>query len=162
MKPSVYIESSIVSYLVARPSRDAAMAHRQRQTRDWWENRRAEYRLFSSELVLREVLQGEPEMARERVASMNDVSLLRARPEAESLARALVEYGPLPANARPDAGHIAMAAVAGLDYLLTWNSKHIANPRMYPKIARLCRDRGFAPPVLCTPDALLRRWQDDG
>jgi hypothetical protein len=157
MKPSVYIESSIVSYLVARPSRDAAMARRQRQTRDWWENRRTEYRLFTARFALREVLRGEPAMARERAASLRDVVLLRTPREVEVLARALIANGPLPDKARPDAVHIAVAAVSGLDYLLTWNCRHIANPRMYPTITRVCREHGFEPPVLCTPDDLLRR-----
>ena len=157
MLPSVYIETSIVSYLVARPSRDALMAERQHHTREWWEKHRGDYRLFTSELVLREVLRGESAMARQRAASLAAVALLHARPDAELLARALVTSGPLPAKARSDAAHIATAAVNGLDYLLTWNCKHIANPRMHPKIARLCHDRGFTPPILCTPAALLRR-----
>ncbi len=157
MLPSVYIESSIVSYLVARPSRDEAMARRQRQTRDWWENRRGGFRLFSSRFALREVLRGEPTMARERAASLKQVVLLRTPHEVEILAQALVANGPLPGKARPDAIHIAVAAVSGLDYLLTWNCRHIANPRMYPTIQRICRVHGFEPPVLCTPDDLLRR-----
>jgi hypothetical protein len=157
MLPSVYIETSIVSYLVARPSRDVIMAERQRQTREWWANRRGEYKLFSSESVLHEVGRGEPAMARERAASLSEVPLLRTRPEVEILAEVLIANGPLPSKARSDAVHIALTAASGLDYLLTWNCRHIANPRMYPTIARLCRERGYVPPILCTPDVLLRR-----
>ncbi|HEX8831462.1 MAG TPA: type II toxin-antitoxin system VapC family toxin [Longimicrobium sp.] len=157
MPPSVYIETSIVSYLVARPSRDVIMAERQRQTREWWTNHRGEYRLFSSESVLYEVGRGEAAMARMRAASLNHIPLLRTRTEVEDLAEALITDGPLPDKAKSDAIHIALAAVSGLDYLLTWNCRHIANPRMYPTITRLCRERGYVTPVLCTPAVLLRR-----
>jgi hypothetical protein len=157
MPPSVYIETSIVSYLVARPSRDPVMAERQRQTRDWWENRRREYRLFASELTYEEAELGEATMAGQRIAMLTGLALLPATPEAESLAKALVARGPLPPKARTDALHISTATVGGLDYLLTWNCTHIANPRMYPTIRRICRERGYTPPVLCTPDDLLGR-----
>jgi hypothetical protein len=155
MPPSVYIETSIVSYLVARPSRDPIMAARQRQTRDWWENRRGEYRLFASEYVSREVVLGEPAMAKDRMAALARVPLLATQPEVDSLADLLISRGPLPVRARPDAVHIALATVSNLDYLLTWNLRHIANPRMYPTIERLCRELGYSPPILCTPGTLL-------
>jgi hypothetical protein len=157
MPPSAYIETSIVSYLVARPSRDPIMAERQRQTRDWWENRRGEYWLFSSPYVLREVVVGEAAMAHDRVAALKHTTMLQTRPEVEFLAEVLVSRGPLPKKAKPDALHIALATVSDLDFLITWNLRHIANPRMYATIERLCRERGYRPPVLCTPQTLLDR-----
>jgi hypothetical protein len=157
MLPSVYIETSVVSYLVARPSRDPIMAERQRQTRDWWENRRGEYELFTSKLTTTEALVGEESMARLRVEALGGFPRVPVTRAVFDLAKALVARGPLPAKARSDAWHISLATVAGLDFLLTWNCRHIANPRMYATIHRVCRERGFAPPVLCTPDDLLRR-----
>jgi hypothetical protein len=157
MRPSVYIETSIVSYLVARSSRDPLMAERQRQTREWWDARRSEYRLFSSELVHQEAGFGEAAMARKRIALIDTLSLLRSGPEAERLAAALIQRGPLPAKARSDASHISLATVGLIDYLLTWNCKHIANPKMFRTITRVCWGLGYAPPVLCTPDELLMR-----
>lgn len=155
MPPSVYIETSIVSYLVARPSRDPIMADRQRQTRDWWENRRGDFELSTSEITLREAALGEPAMARERIRSLHGVSVLLIRPEVAKMAKTLLGPGPLPRSAEADAYHISYAAVYNLSYLLTWNFKHIANPRMYPRIERVCRNYGFEPPTLCTPTELL-------
>jgi hypothetical protein len=157
MLPSVYIETSIVSYLVARPSRDVVMAERQRQTHDWWANRRAGYRLFASEVVMREAASGEPEMVRRRTQALRGIPLLIIDPPVSVLTRALVERGPLPKRAESDADHIALATVNGLDILLTWNCRHIANPWMYATIAKVCRAHGFEPPILCTPADLLRR-----
>jgi hypothetical protein len=157
MLPSVYIETSIVSYLVGRPSRDAIMAERQRQTVEWWGTRRGEYRLVTSNVVFREAGRGEAAMALARIAALAGIPVLRMRPVATALAHSLIARGPLPAKAATDASHIAVAAIESVDYLLTWNCRHIANPRIYPAIVRICRERGLKPPVLCTPDDLLRR-----
>ena len=156
MLPSVYIETSIVSYLVARPSRDVIMAERQRQTREWWANR-SQYTLFTSELVVDEAGRGEVAMARDRIGMLAGIPVLRTGPEIKALANTLVARGPLPARAATDATHISLATFAKIDYLLTWNCRHIANPSLYPAIQRVCRERGFTPPVLCTPSDLLRR-----
>lgn len=157
MPPSVYIETSIVSYLVARPSRDPMMAERQRQTRDWWENRRREYQLFTSETTASEALKGEVAMARSRVAALKRIPRLVTVPAVVALTQRLVVRGPLPSSAEADAYHIAYAAVYGLSYLLTWDIKHIANPRSYRSIEKICREHGFELPFLCTPVELLRR-----
>ena len=157
MLPSVYIETTVVSYLVARPSRDAIMAERQRQTRAWWENRRGGYALFVSGATVSEALRGELLMARRRAAVLHGIPLLVTRPDVTALGKALVERGPLPSSAESDAYHIAFAAVYRLTYLLTWNCRHIANPRMFSTIERVCREHGVMLPALCTPDELLRR-----
>ncbi|HEY0036621.1 MAG TPA: type II toxin-antitoxin system VapC family toxin [Longimicrobium sp.] len=157
MLPSVYIETTVVSYLVARPSRDPVMAARQRKTRDWWENRRGEYRLFTSQTTVAEAACGEAAMARRRLAALNGIPVYAILPDVSELGRALIARGPLPANAEADAYHIAFAARHHLDLLLTWNCKHIANPRMYPKIKRVCDEYGFELPAIRTPDELLRR-----
>jgi predicted nucleic acid-binding protein len=157
MPPSVYIETSIVSYLVARPSRDPIMAERQRQTRDWWENHRGEYRLVTSESVVREAARGEAAMATRRLTALSGCSVLAVDAEVQKLAEALVTRGPLPSRAEADAYHIALATVHRLEYLLTWNCRHIANPGMYRTIERVCSAQGLYPPLLCTPEELLRR-----
>jgi len=157
MPPSVYIETSIVSYLVARPSRDVIMAERQRQTREWWANRRGEYRLFTAETTVSEALLGESTMAGNRAAVLAGLPLLPTHPAVATLVKALITRGPLPSNAEADAYHIAYAAVYHISYLLTWNCTHIANPRMHPTIRRICREHGYELPVLCTPEELLRR-----
>ena len=157
MLPSVYIETSIVSYLVARPSRDPLMAERQRQTREWWDTRRSEFALFTSEIALREAARGEATMARERTSVLTGMSVLVVRPEVAAITKALLRRGPLPRKAEADAYHIAYAAVYKMNYLLTWNFRHIANPQMYSRIERACLEHGFEPPALCTPTELLWR-----
>jgi len=132
------------------------MAERQRQTRDWWENRRGEYRLFTSDTTLAEVQRGEVFMARRRVAALSGIPIIPAHRGIVALAEALVARGPLPVNAKADAYHIASASVGRVDYLLTWNCRHIANPNIYRRCERVCHEHGAILPILCTPDTLLR------
>jgi hypothetical protein len=157
MRPTVYIETTIVSYLVARPSRDPIMAERQRQTREWWNTRRGDFHLRTSELVLQEAAGGEREMARTRLGVLHGIPLVPTSPKAETLVEALVRTGLLPEKARSDAWHIALAATAELDYLLTWNCRHIANPAMSPRLVRICLEYLPRVPMLTTPEALLLR-----
>ncbi|HEX8432956.1 MAG TPA: type II toxin-antitoxin system VapC family toxin [Longimicrobium sp.] len=154
MPPRVYIETSIVSYLVARPSAEPLLAADQRRTREWWAASRAVADLYTSEFVVTEAQRGDPVMAARRVDHLSRMTLLYPDLRATSLADALVERGPLPASATMDASHIALAAVYGMDYLLTWNCKHIANEKMRPTIERICQAHGFIAPILCTPAQL--------
>jgi hypothetical protein len=89
------------------------------------------------------------------LAVLEGVPQLEIRADAVELSRALLQRGPLPSKASADALHIAIAAVPGVEYLLTWNCKHIANAEMRPLIERGCRARGYEPPVLCTPEELM-------
>ncbi len=147
----VYIETTIVSYLTARPSRDLIIAAHQQITLEWWENRRADFDLYTSQFVIRESSAGEVAMAQKRLDALDGVPLLSVSPEALALARA----GPIPEKAETDALHIAVAAANGMDYLLTWNCKHIANAEMQTGIGKFCRAAGFEPPIICTPEELL-------
>ncbi|HEV2146427.1 MAG TPA: type II toxin-antitoxin system VapC family toxin [Longimicrobiaceae bacterium] len=155
MVARVYVETSIISYLTARPSRDLVVAGHQQLTLDWWQTQRPRFRICVSQLVVREASGGDPQVAGARLAVLNGVPLLETRPDSVALARALVEGGPLPSKAAADALHIAVAASHGVEYLLTWNCKHIANAEMRPLIERICRGHGFEPPVLCTPEELM-------
>jgi predicted nucleic acid-binding protein len=156
MPPRVYIETSIVSYLVARPSPDPSLAADQRLTREWWAASHGVADFHTSELVIAEAGRGDPVMAAERVRHLSGMTLLPRNPDAMLLAGVLVARGPLPARASNDAAHIALAAVYGVEYLLTWNCKHIANEKMRPAIERICGTHGFTAPVLCTPAQLSR------
>ena len=155
MKSKVYIETTIVSYLTARPSRDLVIAAHQQITQEWWMNRRSDFELYASQLVVRESSAGEAEMAQLRLAALDETLLLNVNPEAVALARKLVDKGPLPEKAAIDALHIAVATAHGMDYLLTWNCKHIANAEMQTTVAAISRASGFEPPVICTPEELL-------
>jgi predicted nucleic acid-binding protein len=155
MKPSVYIETTIVSYLTSRPSRDLITAAHQQLTQEWWENRRGSFELFVSQLVIQESSAGDAAMAKKRLEILDTLTLLSVNQESVDLARALTTKGPLPRKAAADALHIAVATVHGMDYLLTWNCKHIANAQMQTAVGIKCRAAGYEPPVICTPEELL-------
>jgi predicted nucleic acid-binding protein len=155
MPSTVYLETSIVSYLTGRPSRNVVINAHQQLTRKWWNTRRENFELFISPLVLQEVATGDAEMVRRRLEIVQGLSVLAVTLEAADLAEQLVRHGPLPSKAEVDALHIGVATTHGIEYLLTWNCKHIANARMRSQIERICRGRGYEPPVMCTPEELM-------
>jgi len=155
MKPKVYIETSIPSYLTSRPRNDLRAMANQNTTIEWWENRRTEFDIYISEFVVAESSQGDLEAAGHRLAAIKEISELDVTEEVRQLGRALVAEGPIPEGAEIDAYHIAVAAVNGTDYLLTWNCKHIASAVIRPQIEAVCRNHGFEPPIICTPQELM-------
>lgn len=155
MKPKVYIETSIVSYLTANRSRDVITLARQQITDEWWERERTNYELVISELVILEASAGDEQMARKRLQFLQSMTLLKAKVEAEKLTEKIVKNNILPEKAAADASHIAIATTHELDYLLTWNCKHIANAKIFPKIFAIIEKEGYKPPVICTPEELL-------
>ena len=161
MRPRAYLETSIVSYLAARPSRDLITAAHQQVTHVWWEVRRPEFEIVVSQLVLDEAAAGDPEVAKKRLAFLQGVAVLAIDPLVEELAEALIEGVGLPARAGADAVHIAAAVRHEADFLMTWNCAHIANARLRPGIERICREHGYRAPVLCTPDELMGDVEND-
>src|SRR5581483_581896 len=155
MPERVYLETSIISYLAAHPSRDLITAARQQIRHEWWTRRRLEVEVFRSEIVVAQAAAGDADAARRRAQWMEGVPSLRITDEAAALGRLLVQAARLPDRAAVDALHISPAACHGMHYLLTWNSTHIANAEFRPKVERACRDNGYEPPVLCTPDELM-------
>jgi len=155
MKPKIYVETTIISYLAARPSRDLITAAHQQVTQEWWENRRADFDLFVSQLVIQEATAGDEQAVQRRQQVLEELALLQLNEEAVALARTLIDEGALPDKAVGDALHIAIATVHGMDYLLTWNLKHLANAAMRNAITLTCRARNYEPPVICTPEELL-------
>ena len=155
MLPSVYVETSVISYLASRGSGILRVAANLQTTRDWWEGRRNGFELFVSRFVVAECMEGDPESAGSRAAYLSGIPLLEVTDQVEQLADRLMVEVPLPENANIDALHIAAAAVHGVEYLLTWNCKHIANPVLRPRIEEACREDGFEPPVICTPQEML-------
>ncbi|HJU55434.1 MAG TPA: type II toxin-antitoxin system VapC family toxin [Pyrinomonadaceae bacterium] len=155
MKAKVYIETTIVSYLTAHTSRDLVVAAHQQITQEWWTNRRSDFELYASQLVIQESSAGDEQMAQLRLAALDETLLLDVNQDAVKLARSLIQKGPIPEKAAVDALHIAIAAVHGMDYLLTWNCRHIANAEMQTAVAAISRANGYEPPVICTPEELL-------
>jgi predicted nucleic acid-binding protein len=143
MKKSVYVETSISSYLTARPSRDVRAAAWQQLTAQWWDEARANYDLFTSELTVVEASAGNPEAAERRLQSMKEIPELEIDEEVQRLAERLIAEGGVPAAAQADALHIAVAAVHRIDYLLTWNCRHIDNAEKKPIIRAICVKAGY-------------------
>lgn len=155
MASSVYIETTIVSYLTARPSRDLVQRAHQTLTRRWWRTRRSQFDLYVSPPVVQEAVSGDRLRAQRRLAALKAIPVLEATAGAMRLAEGLVGEGAVPARAVVDATHIAIATVQGVDYLLTWNCAHIANATMRSRIENICRNLGYEPPILCTPEELM-------
>jgi hypothetical protein len=149
MKPPLYLETTIPSYLVARRSRDLRLAADQETTEEWWETQRQNYDLYISQFVCTEVERGDSRAAAERVALLQGVPVLPELDAARHLADALVAAGLIPSQAPLDAAHIATATVHAMDYLLTWNCKHIHNVATLRHIERLCERLGYNCPIIC-------------
>ncbi len=155
MKPRVYVETSVISYLTARPSRDLIMAAHQEVTREWWQNQSGAFDLYYSEAVRNEAAMGSEDAAALRLQALLDLKLLEIPSQALELANALVIATALPAKAQVDALHIAIAAYEKMDFVLTWNFKHIANAQSALKVREVCAGFGLQCPVLCSPLELL-------
>jgi hypothetical protein len=154
-RPRLYLETSVISYLAARPSRDLLVAANQQITHEWWSKQRAKFQVFVSRWVVREISYGDPDVSEARVAIIAGLPRLEATVEAESLAERLIAMHALPRNAADDALHIAVATVNEMDYLLTWNCRHIANARMQKAIRSTCLLAGYDAPIVCTPAELM-------
>jgi predicted nucleic acid-binding protein len=155
MSETVYIETSILGYLTARATKNLIIAANIEVTRDWWEFRRSNFRLYISQVVLDEIVQGDSEIATQRLEIIRDFPLLELNQAVRDLAGQFLTRSNLPPKAANDAVHIATATVYGLDYLLTWNCKHIANAQIQRKLAEISLDFGYQLPILCTPYELL-------
>ena len=152
---SVYIETSVVSYLVARPSLDPVTAWRQLLTNEWWVARRSQFACVISQEVIAEALEGDAEMAAKRMEALRDLPLIAGGAESAKLATDLLERGLFPANARADANHLAVATSAAVDYLLTWNYRHLANAQVLRQLENYLSGRGLHLPRVCTPEELM-------
>jgi hypothetical protein len=155
MKKRVYIETTIVSYLTAKPSQNLILAARQAATEQWWREQRPLCDVFISELVLWEAAQGDDDARDRRLAALAGIPHISPAPEAATLTKLLVRGHALPSAAEDDAAHVALAAVHGMDILLTWNLRHIANVIAGPRIRDIIELAGYAMPTITTPENLL-------
>lgn len=160
MGKRVYIETSVVSYLSARPSRNILATAWQQITRQWWEKKRAGFELFTSELVLTEASKGDADAVQRRIEKLQDIPDLEITDDVVTLAKKLVKDGALPREAMDDAMHIAVAAVHGVDYLLTWNYRHLDNAEKKPLVRSVCAVEGYRCPEICTPQELMGEEDD--
>ncbi len=161
MKPKVYIETTIISYLTSWRSPQLIMAANQECTRSWWDDQRHNFELFVSEVVIDEASAGDPAASLRRIEAVKDIPVLLVDDSARRLAKELVSRTPLPETARADSWHIATATVNGMDYLLTWNCRHIANATLRNTMATICEEAGYRMPIICTPLELIEEHKDD-
>jgi hypothetical protein len=152
---SVYLETTFISYLVARPSRDLLVAAHQQATEEWWTTRRSEFEICVSQVVIDEASAGDRSEVQKRLAIIGGLPALEITEDAESLTGAIIASGTLPPHAVRDAAHVAVAAVHATDYLLTWNCRHLANAQIARRISLVCEKMGYRMPIICTPEELM-------
>ena len=160
-KKKVYVETTVVSDATALPARDIVQLGRQVVTREWWSTAAQRFDLYSSLVVAKEVRAGDPEAARRRVAALEGIPELDVSEAEQLLARKLIDGKAVPKEYPDDALHIAVAAVHGMDYLVSWNFKHITNAQMIPKIKKVCANNGYVCAEICTPQMLQEEVLDD-
>jgi len=159
---TVYIETTFISYLVARPSRDLVVAAHQQITNEWWSERRSDFECYVSQMVIDEASAGDPEEVRKRIDIINDLLVLEAAQEAEDLTNTLLAKRIVPPKAVGDAVHISIATVNEIDFMLTWNCKHLANAQIMRRISAVCQSAGYRMPLICTPEELMGGQDDAG
>ncbi len=155
MRKRIYIETTIPSYLTARPNRDIIQMARQQLARDWWDSERHNYDFCVSQIVLDEVAAGDEDAVQRRMAVIADLPLLDLTLDVDELAEKIMKSGLLPEGASRDAVHIAVACVHNVDFLLTWNCRHIANATILKDLQHIIVDAGYEMPVICTPEELI-------
>lgn len=159
-RKTVYIETSIVSYLTARPSNNLMAAAWQRATLDWWDTQRSRFDLYISNVVLEEAGKGDVHAAARRLDALAGIPRLAMTDGVVLLSKALIRAGAVPGKAVDDALHIAVSAAHGIDYLLTWNCRHIDNAEAKPVIRSVCAANGQTCPEICTPQELMEVSED--
>lgn len=155
MKETVYVETSVLSYLVSKPSRDIIIAGRQEITKEKWPKISEYFEIYISALVIQEAEKGDLEAAQKRLSEISGMPIIPITAEAENLASILIEEGPIPDKNPEDALHIAIATVNGIDYLLTWNFAHINNAQMKLRIISVVESNDYQCPIICSPEELL-------
>ena len=151
----LYIETSIVSYYTSRPNRDVIIAARQEITRDFWSQLWRDFEVYISALVIQEISQGDAEAARKRSEAISEIPVLEISEKARELAEALLTKGAIPIDSEEDALHIAVAGVNEVDFLCTWNFKHIHNVFTKSKIEKIMKEMSIIPPMICSPNEML-------
>ncbi len=151
---TVYIETTILSYLVSRPSRDIIVAARQELTREWWDHSRPGFDCVLSQIVLDEIAAGDPAHAAKRLDQASSLGALAVNGPCLELAKLYLDRGYVPKSEIRDALHIAVAVIWKVDYLLTWNCKHIANAHALRQLRKFSENQGHEFPQVCTPEEL--------
>ncbi len=158
-RPKLYLETTIPSYLTARTSRHLVTARMQDITKRWWNSWRTQFEIYISDIVIQEAMAGDPQAAQKRLTVMKGFPKLENDSDSRAFAARILETCGLPGQAIRDAQHAAVAAMHGLDFLLTWNCAHLANPQIASKIRRVCHSEGYSRPMICTPEQLMEKYE---
>ena len=155
MKPKVYLETSFISYLTSNPSRDLIIAAHQQISNEWWFNRKDYFDLYISQLVFEEASKGDKDASEKRLKILSDLPILELNDNVTKLANKFIKEKVIPPKFIEDALHIAISTIHGMDYLLTWNCKHIANVSIRVAIENVCYQNEYSNPIICTPEELM-------
>jgi hypothetical protein len=154
LKPRIYVETSIPSYLAARPSRDLVVAAQQQITHRWWETVAEHFDLYISEVVMDEIRVGDPEVAQRRFSFVDGLAILKSDEETLRLTKFYDGELGLTGKARADLPHFAFAVAYQMDFLATWNCSHIANAIVIRRLHRINEAAGLHIPIILTPSEL--------
>ncbi|MCF8241420.1 MAG: type II toxin-antitoxin system VapC family toxin [Melioribacteraceae bacterium] len=155
MKQSVYVETTIVSYLTAKLSRDIVVAAHQQITQEWWENVRPKFDIFISPFVIQESERGDKVASLKRMELLSQINVLELNIEIEKLAKKYFDVLPIPNKAQLDAAHLAVACYHKMDYLISWNCKHIVSARIRKDLEKFNKEMNLITPTICTPEELM-------
>ncbi|MBI5102360.1 MAG: type II toxin-antitoxin system VapC family toxin [Nitrospirae bacterium] len=161
MKETIYLETSVISYYTAKPSRDIIVLAHQEITREWWDRALRKYDAVISEIVIEEARAGDIEAAKKRLAILKRFEHLDLNPTVDKMAQIYMDKLKLPMKASRDAVHLAVASVHSVDYLVTWNCAHIANGEIIKKLIKVNTSYGIRTPVICTPEELMPRMKGE-
>ena len=156
-KQKLYLETTISSYLTARQSRDVIQLARQQITAEWWNSRLNDFDVFISQIVIDEASSGDPDAARKRMKAIQPFPLLEITDEVTELSEIILRKGVIPEKGARDATHIAVSVCHGMNFLLTWNCRHIANAEKIKALEKICKSEGHEFPVICTPEEFSER-----
>jgi hypothetical protein len=159
-KETVYLETTIPSYLASQPSKDLVLAGEQLLTHEWWERRRTDFELFVSGYVLDEAQRGDKDAAQRRLDLIGSLKLLEISQASIDLTQTIIASPVFPAKAKVDAAHIALCCVHEVDFLLTWNCRHIANAQILRSLGKVIENSGYILPTICTPIELMEGGVD--
>jgi len=159
--PTVYLETTIPSYLAAQPSRDLIVAAHQQITHEWWREARQRFEVYISEAVIAEIRAGDPDAAARRLAVVAGLPILALNEDVRGLVHAYDQRLRFGARARADLPHMAFAVGYAMDYLVTWNCAHLANGEVIRRLREVNVEWQRHTPIIVTPEELLESPEEE-
>jgi len=158
---SVYIETTVISYLISRASTSLKLASEQLITQEWWQEVLPKMKPYISTFVVDEISLGDKSQALKRIEAVSRFEVLQETPEVKTLANLYLKELAIPAKSKVDAFHLAMASIFEIDFMVSWNCKHIANPFFQKKIESINNSFNLITPVICTPREMSGEYNEE-